>query len=406
MLKKFFFYSFGKSLFILWLAHIVMDFFTGIWPIYKTIAGIDIAQAGLIAGISGFFGEIMQLMFGYFCDRGHRKKILILGILLSSSILWITFMTNLFSSFWILLLMMIGSGSFHPAGMGYAGSLSKEHKGKTIMIFSSGGALGLGISQLVFTKIYNHFDGQALVLFIPVFAVMTLLLFHKFPQADIPASTATKKDLLAPLIKSWKPLSLLYLAQVTSYTVCLAFLFLLPDLMISKTSSSWLVMGGAHLCFILGGAMTLPFTGMLCDRLGQKKVLMTTISTSFVILYSLLNIARFEPFQAVFILILLGGFMLSINSTIVSWGHKLVPENPSTISALLMGFAWCFTNFGPTCAGFLCKRFAEEAVVKTLSWMGILLIVSLIIILFAPQPSEETAEELSCAEGNDNETID
>jgi hypothetical protein len=53
----------------------VLDFFTGIWPIYKTIAGIDLAQAGLITGISGFFGEFLQPFFGYFSDRGLRKKV-------------------------------------------------------------------------------------------------------------------------------------------------------------------------------------------------------------------------------------------------------------------------------------------------------------------------------------------
>ena len=53
-----------NNLLILVVCHFVLDFFTGIWPIYKTIAGIDMAKAGLIAGITGFIGEALQLFFG------------------------------------------------------------------------------------------------------------------------------------------------------------------------------------------------------------------------------------------------------------------------------------------------------------------------------------------------------
>ena len=395
MPRKLFFSSFGKTMLILWLAHIVMDFFTGIWPIYKTIAQIDLAKAGLIAGVSGFLGEILQLGFGYFCDRGYRKIILMIGITLASCIVWITFTSSLFGSFWILLLLMLGSGSFHPAGMGYAGGLSKEHKGKTILLFSSGGALGLGISQIVFTKVFHSFNGHALILLAPVAAILILIASHRFPDLQ-QTRPLSKKELIAPLIASWKPLSLLYCAQITSYSISLAFLFLLPDLMAGKSSSQWLIMGGSHLCFILGSAMVLPFIGALTDRIGTKKVLLTAIVGSMLLLYTLLRTPELSSLAAITLLISLGGFMQSINPLIVSWGHKLVPESPSTISALLMGFAWCFTSFGPTCAGFLCRRFQEGAVVKTLSMMGALLILTFLFILFMRTEQEE--EEPAAAE--------
>jgi FSR family fosmidomycin resistance protein-like MFS transporter len=398
MAKKFFFSSFGKSLFVLWLSHIVMDFFTGIWPIYKTVAQIDLAKAGLIAGVSGFLGEILQVGFGYFCDRGHRKLILITGLILSSSIIWITFTESLFTSFWILLLLMIGSGSFHPAGVGYAGSLSKEHKGKTILLFASGGALGLGISQLVFTKVFAIFNGHVLILYAPVVLTILMVMFHKFPEHTKTTNILTYKELVKPFLQSYKPLTFLYFAQITSYSVSLAFLFLLPDLMMTKTSSQWLVMGGAHLCFILGATLALPCAGIFCDKVGQKNVLITAISCSFLLMYLLLHLSNINAYSAAIILMCLGGVLQSINPIIVSWGHKIIPESPSTISALLMGFAWCFTSFGPTCAGFLCKKFQEEAVVQTLSSMGILLLFSLFFIILLPAAESSSQEDELIAE--------
>lgn len=394
MPRKFFFSSFGKSLLVLWFAHLIMDFFTGIWPIYKTIAHIDLVQAGLIAGISGFIGEILQLWFGYLSDRGHRKKILILGLILASSIVWITFTSTIFSSFWILLLLMLGSGSFHPAGMGYAGSLSQEHKGKTILLFASGGAVGLGISQIVFTKVMYASNGHALILLIPVLLILIIIAFHKFPTSTMDSLTNSQKGILAPFVTAWKPLSLLYLTQISTYMVGSALLFLLPDLMLTKTSSQWLVMGGAHLCFILGSACALPPVGFLCDRFGQKKILPYFISGAFILFYILLKTPVFTSLGVVLVLVLLGAFMQSINPIIVSLGHTIIPNNPSTISALLMGCAWCFTNFGPTCAGFLCQRFEQQAVVHTLSWMGLLLIASLLFSLLIPSPTVLEEEPL------------
>jgi MFS transporter, FSR family, fosmidomycin resistance protein len=147
-----------RSLILLFVSHLILDFFTGIWPIYKTIAQIDLAKAGLIAGLSGFIGEFMQVFFGYFSDRGHRKKVIMLGLALSSCVLWITFTQDILSSFFVLLLLMLGSGSYHPAGAGFAGLLSPDHKGRNILFFACGGAIGLGISQLAFTKVFHLFS--------------------------------------------------------------------------------------------------------------------------------------------------------------------------------------------------------------------------------------------------------
>ncbi|NDD59007.1 MAG: MFS transporter [Chlamydiae bacterium] len=393
MIKRFNLSAINSTLFILWTSHFIMDFFKGIWPIYKTISKMDLAQAGLIAGISGFFGEILQLLFGYFCDQGYRKKILLLGLVLSSSILWITFSNSFFFSLIIVLILMIGSGSFHPAAVGYAGALSSEHKGKNILIFSSGGALGLGISQIVFTKMYYAFNGHTLILFLPIALLFIFILIHKFPEIDTGSLRIHASQLTESLSKHVKPLTLLYFTQVSSYLVGSALLFLLPDVMMAKTANQWLTMGGGHLCFIMGAAFSLPWVGFLCDRLGPKKILPVFILAPLALLYLLLKKSHFSTTEAIALLVFLGGFFQSISPIIISWGHKMMPTIPSTVSAILMGLAWCVTNFGPTCAGLMCKRFEEDAVIQALEWMGLLMVISLFLSLCIKDtiPAEKTS---------------
>ena len=330
-----------------------MDFFTGIWPIYKTVAKLDITKAGLIAGIAGCCGEMLQIFFGYFCDRGHRKKIMLLGLTLASLMTFITFTTSLLTSFLILLLLTIGSSSFHPAAMGYASTLSRKHQAISILLFASGGSIGLGISQLAFVHVITVFDGHALILFLPVLAVFTFLFLHRFPTPDHKPTAQSFREFIRPILKSRGPLILLYCTQVMSYFTVMAFVFLLPDLLHSRDCHSWLCRGGGHLCFILGSATALPIAGVLSDKYGQKSVLLAVLSSALLLLYVFLSQPSLPVTSLIILLATLGGTLASINPIIVSWGNRLVPESPSTVSGLLMGFAWCVANLGPLAAGFI-----------------------------------------------------
>lgn len=371
---------------LLWLSHLLMDFFTGIWPIYKTIAQIDLVKAGLIAGISGFIGEMFQVVFGYLCDRGWRKKILFMGLALASSIIWVTFVEGIFNSFLLLLLLMLGSGSFHPAAAGMASCLSKESKGKTILIFASGGAVGLGISQLAFTYVMNFFNGHALVLLIPVAITLLLIALHRFPAQEIPPASLSLRGFFNPIMHCKKPLILLYLSQVATQGLALAFMFLLPDLLRARECHEWLCMGGGHLCFVVGSALTMIPAGYLSDRHGQKSVLLVVLTGAFSLFYLFLGQDELNTIGTMILLASLGAFLGIINPIIVSWGNRLVPESPSTVSALLMGFAWCFSSFGPTSVSLIAQRYSLNPFANAIATMGLLLVVIFFLILLMPKP--------------------
>jgi len=375
--------SVGKNLLILCFTHFIVDFFTGIWPIYKTICGIDIAKAGLVAGMSGFIGESLQIVFGYFSDKGLRKYILLFGLLISSSILWVTYAEGLIAYFLILLFLNIGSGSFHPAAVGYAGSLTVSHKAKSILLFAAAGLSGLACSQLVFTKLISARKTYSLFLLLPALAIGIWVLCHSFPQENT-SKTFSLRQLLSHFKENKKTLVLLYFAQLFSYALSLSIVFLLPDILAIKTTHSWLKMGGGHFCFILGAALSLPFIGHLCDKLGQKIMILYALSSSLLLFYLLTFTPYLGAVEGTLLLFFLGASLVSVNSMIVSWGHKVAPGSPSSISALLMGLAWCFSYLGPIISGALYKNFSSRPEIYTLSTLGILLFISLGCIGFIP----------------------
>ncbi|KAG6559624.1 Major Facilitator Superfamily [Candidatus Rhabdochlamydia oedothoracis] len=375
-----------RSLCLLWCSHLILDFFTGIWPIYKTLFHIDLTKAGILAGISGFMGESLQLGFGYTSDRGHRKVIMMLGLGLASSILWMTFTDHLFFSFCLLLLMMLGSSSFHPAAVGFASKLSENHKGRYILLFSSSGAIGLAISQLTFIKTIAFFNGHALIFYIPVLILLILLLFYPL-DAKIETTPFSIKQALQLFLQHKRLLLPLYLIQIANVTLSAAFIFLLPDLMQTKECHIWLCQGGAHFCFILGGAVCMIITGYLCDRYNCKYVLLTVIISALFLFYSFLLQSSIPSWKTVIFLTCLGGMIGTMNPLVVSWANQCLSEHPSTISALLMGSAWCIANLGPTWAGLISKTVSMQPIISTLYIMSSLMVVAFFLVLITPQGS-------------------
>ena len=99
--------------FVLWLGHFFVDFMISIWAVYKTMAHIDLAIAGLISTFCAFTGEGMQLVFGSLSDKGYRKPLIALGILSTAGVSLLPY-TDSFTLMWLLFLITcLGSGAFH-----------------------------------------------------------------------------------------------------------------------------------------------------------------------------------------------------------------------------------------------------------------------------------------------------
>ncbi|MGE5195728.1 MAG: MFS transporter [Anaerolineae bacterium] len=377
-----------KSLFLLWISHFFIDFFTGIWPIYKTVAKIDIAKAGLILGVAGFIGEILQPVFGYLSDQGHRKNMLIIGLALCAPMLCISYSDHLLSSFFILLSMMIGSAAFHPAAVGMVPTLVTENKARNLLFFNSGGAVGFGLSQIIFLFFFFRFDRDLFMLLLFPGAWILVLFLHQFPT-QAPPSTSSLKGFLQPFLFYRKSLSLLYFSQVVYQGMRATFLFFLPEVLQARCSNQWVSHGGGFFFFVLGTAVAMMPAGHLSDKYGLKRVLLIVVSHTICLFCFLLLSKQLAIGECLFLLTLLGALFGVINPLTISWGHSLVPQSPSTVSGLLMGLAWCVGNLTPACAGFLHAHFAGGNDRMVLSIMATFLIIVFFLLLSAPRPVME-----------------
>ncbi len=133
--------------------------------------------------------------------------------------------------------------------------------------------------------------------------------------------------------------------------------------------------------------------GYLCDRYGHRTVLSFTVTLSILLLYVFLSQNGLSFAAASGLLILLGSFLGIVNPIIVSWGNHLVPASPSSVSALLMGFAWCVGNLGPSLAGAIAKAAPTDNYFFALSLMGIFLVIVLSLVFSMPRQAPAAVPE-------------
>lgn len=383
------------TFFLLWLGHFMVDYMIGIWAVYKTLVGLDIAIAGMIAAASAFAGEGMQLVFGGMSDRGYRKVLIASGIAMTTCSALMGYTQDYYILFLLFMLTCMGSGAFHPSAAGLIGKLSENRKGLFMTIFQSGGAFGLATSQLIFVSLYTLFEGQTAFLAIPSLCLVAAIVFFGFAEQPLAVpNTQSKKIDLRVFWDFFKNSDLrnLYVTQLFSQALSWGLIFLLPDLLIYREYPDWLSLGGGHLCYILGGAFMIIPGGWLADKITPKRMIFSGQVLGLFLFYILLANPFLPPILVCVLLSFLGASLGVISPIVVVMGTQLVPSRPGMVSAFLMGLVWCLAEgIGQGGGGLMTKFFADNGTTKSLAILGILPIISLLAVIRLP--SEVKQEE-------------
>jgi MFS transporter, FSR family, fosmidomycin resistance protein len=385
--------------FVLWLGHFFVDLMIGIWPVYKTMAHIDLAKAGLISTGCAFAGEGMQLLFGSLSDKGYGKALVVFGILATIASTLLAYTDNLFMLSLLFFFTCLGSGAFHPAAVSWMGELTTNRKGLFITIFASGGMLGMALSQLIFFNVFYQFEGHTTILAIPLIALILFLGASRLSACSNQTNPKTHFSLSA--FRDFflrKDLKSLYISQVCTQSILWGLIFLLPDILSMREYDQWICFGGGHLCLVLGTFFMLVPAGYLADRYSCRTVLIFAASASIVLLYVFLFMPMLPNLMLLTLLFFLGAALGVINPVSIALGTRLVPDKPGLVSAFLMGMVWCISEgIGQGGGGFLATLFSEDGPARALSVIGALFVIGLAAMYNLPKevPLEIAAQEIT-----------
>jgi len=361
-------------------AHIMVDFMgMSVWPVYKTLAGLDVAKAGWIATVIAMSGTALQPLFGSIADRFGQRRVILLGVLLTSFALLLGPLTDYretldrvlptifgLSGFYLVVFVILAAGRlgqdmFHPAGAGLAGSFSVRRGSMFLAVFIAVGSIGFGLSQIVFRTAYNNFGHHTEILLLPM-AILWVFVWMRCRPAQV--SSAGRVSVIASL-RALRPVAgpilSLFLILGISSGVLSGLLFLLPELAHEKGYPSWLGQGGAFGLSVLGATLFMVPMGHLADRIGRRRTLIAMAILSVVSYHAIVRLTL--PVPAFILLCIIGGaFLGTVNPLGVAFGQRIAPrENVSTVSAIIMGWAWCLGGTVPSIIGELYKHLGNNA---------------------------------------------
>ena len=387
-------------------AHVMVDFMgMSVWPVYKTLAGLDVAKAGWIATVIAMSGTAMQPLFGSIADRFGQRRIILLGALLTSFALLLgpladhqatlnRLLPTLFglSGFYIVVFIILAAGRlgqdmFHPAGAGLAGSFSARRGSMFLAIFIAVGSIGFGLSQIAFRTAYNNLDHHTEILLIPA-AIFWMFVWVRCRPAE---AFHTERISVIASLRSLRPVAgqilVLFLILAISSGVLSGLFFLMPEFIHEKGYPAWIGQGGAFGLLIFGATVFMIPMGHFADRIGRRRTLIAMTILSAISYHAIVRLTL--PVPAFVVLCVVGGaFLGTVNPLGVAFGQRIAPrENVSIVSAILMGWAWCLASTVPSIAGELYTYLGNNAS-KALMLLGFANVVMVLLSFLLPKTSE------------------
>lgn len=321
-------------------AHFVTDsyssFLVPILPLLTLRLHLSPTQAGLLIPTMMITTSLMQPAYGMISDRYLSRSMAILGPGVAAIFFsLIGLADSLPMLIGCIVIGGIGVGSFHPQSAALVSASSSSHRGTTMSVFSSAGTVGVAVGPVLITSIIAMFGFERSYLAMIFGVVMSIVLWRYCPPLEKRHGIGPE-PLHRTLRAVWGPLALLYFCVVLRSAVHVGIQTYLPFMLTSKglhlTEIGWVLSA-----FIFFGGVGGLFGGSLADRWGARRVSMISLvlATPFLIAALLLDGV------ASYFLLAVGGTFLNVCVPVnVVMAQRLVPGGASTVSALMMGFAW------------------------------------------------------------------
>jgi FSR family fosmidomycin resistance protein-like MFS transporter len=363
------------------------------WPIFKYLAGLDIAKAGMIATFSVMLGAGLQPIFGVFSDRGAQRALILWGVGMASfgmllgpaSLLegrmpenaWYLLMLG------IMVVVCVGQGMYHPSATSAAGNINHGRRSTLVSLFIAAGMIGFSVSHVLFSAVFKALHAHTEWMLIPAGCILLFGWAWCRPVNQNVPEAGKPPPRLRDLRPIALPLVILFFFEVLVGGMYHGFLFLMPEFLEASHRPDWMVNGGGVLFWVGGSAAIMIPAGHLADRRGGYGILAAFTAVALA-LYYVVVVTPGLPFWAIPVLLFAaGGAAGAVNPMGVAIGQHLDPRQASLISGILMGLAWATGSPAMWMVGALAKREAI-GVVGALAILGIAGVAGLLLALSLP----------------------
>ena len=383
-------------LFIIGFVHLLNDSIQAVvpamFPILADSLGFNFTQLGLIAFAVNMTASVIQPVIGAFSDKHPMPKLLPIG--LSFSLLGMLGLALAPSYSIILLSVMllgIGSATFHPEASKVAHMASGLKKGFGQSVFQVGGNAGQSLAPLITALILVPLGQIGAIWFtlVAFLAVMILIYISKWYGGQLAIDSkrniniAEKPHVVGKSIKIAFALLvfLVFIRQFYHAAITNYFAFHLIDTYGLNIDEAQVYI----FLFLAAGAVGTFLGGPLADKIGMKNVL-------FLSMVAAAPLCIWLPYAgrglSMVLLTIIGFILLCSFSVSVIYAHELLPGRIGMVSGMIIGLSFGLGAIGSIVLGWLGDQIGISTTLLYASFLP------LIGALTAWLPNEKKIKEL------------
>jgi MFS transporter, FSR family, fosmidomycin resistance protein len=352
--------------------HFLVDGFSNIYapllPLLIPELNLSLAAAGTLQMCFQMANSVAQLGFGHIADRWRPRALLVVGPIVTVTLLPLIGLANTPVALGVILVAGgFGAAAFHPPAAALVHRLAGARQGYAMSFHITGGSLGFALGPLVFAPFAERYGLEwTPFLMIPAFVLLSVFL-PRVPEIGHLTEQGASSGFSA-LAPYRKPLTLLYIVVVLRTLAALSFATFMP-VMLTRRGMSVAEAGSVSAVYLFVSSIGGFLGGPLADRWGARNV----------ILWSLILAVPFlaaAPTQAGWMFVALvsvGGCLLQSTLPVnVTFGQTIAPISAATVSSIMMGFGWGMGGLAVPFVGMLADRIGIERTLTAMAFMPLI----------------------------------
>jgi MFS family permease len=371
-------------------------------PLIGRELGLSYTEIGLIMTTQHVVGALSNLPGGMVVDMVGKK-----GYLMATSLFWVGFpyaLMSLTHNYWMLLvcvtLVGIGNNLWHPAAITTLAYRYPERKGLVISVHGMGGNVADGVAPLVVGALLAWFSWRAVVVMnvVPglVMAAMILVMLGAFTMStshdhvNAGGKSRSVRDYLKDVVSLLHNRALMLVSIGSAFRTMTqtGLLTFLPVYLAYELDYSPFVVGVCMSAMQVAGFAASPIGGHLSDKMGRKKIVMSSMVLTCVMIVFMALAGKSAAF--VVFIALVGFFLYAMRPVLQAWA---VEATPRELAGSGVGLQFGIQHVGASIAPALFGVIADAYDLYTAFYFlaGTILFANLLIV-FMPNEAARQAK--------------
>jgi len=384
------------EIFVITLGHTMTHWYPATFylllPLIGKELGLSYGEIGAIMTCQYLVGAISNVPGGLAVDFVSRKT-----MPMAISMLWVGvpyLLMGLTHTYWLLLvcsaLVGVGNNLWHPAAIPLLAQRFPERRGLAVALHGMGGNLGDAIAPFASGALLTILSWREVVIVnvIPGLLLAALILVYVNRTTEQSRDMAEKSermraaDVLSALRTMFTSRTVLMVSASSAFRLMTqaGLLTFLPVFLATQMGYSPIWIGACMLALQTAGFVAAPIAGHLSDRMGRRRIVMSSMAMTGLVLLLMATIGRSTAF--VLFISVLGFFLFAIRAVMQAWILDATPKSMGGTSiGIHFGTQAIGAAIGPALGGIFADHYGLMA---TFYFLAITIVIANLFIFFTP----------------------